>query len=111
MQAEGGSKGTDGYEAAVARLTALMEERADMYGQSDLMVSLEGPPGPTAQLGAPAALVTLRVLLAVTDRIRRDAAWREERKQFEIVGGELPSTMRVVQAPGAAGTEDDPFLP
>lgn len=83
-----------------------------MYAQSDIMVSLEGPPGPAAALGAPAALVALRVLLAIADRIRRDAAAREERMNFEIVGGEVPSSMRVVQAPGTpSGSEEDPFLP
>eukprot|EP00887_Chlorella_sp_A99_P004650 scaffold4.g4650.t1 len=109
LLAQGEDEG-DAYAAAVAQLTRLTEEREDMYGQSDLMVSLEG--GEDLARGAPPALVALRVLLAIADRIRRDAALREERKQFEIVEGELPASMRVVRAPRPAdGDEADPFLP
>lgn len=109
--ADAAAAAADGaYRQAVDRLSHLLEQRKEQYGESDIMVSLEGS-GPTAELGAPAPLVALRVLLALDDRIRRDAAERARRMEFEIVGGELPRTMRVVRAPTAGAEDDDPLLP
>lgn len=101
------------YRQAVGQLPQLLEEQREQYGQRDIMVDqwLEGGTGPTAVLGPPTAQVALQVLLALADRICRDAAERVWRMDLEIVEGELPRTMQVVRAPASAGAEGDPLLP
>lgn len=99
----------------MARLDALLEERRPLYASSDITVSLEGT-GPDADIGAPAMEVCLRVLSAINQRIKDDAAWRAERMKFEVVREELPASMKVMESPAAAaaqraGEEEDPFLP
>jgi shikimate kinase len=102
----------DELERTVARLAALLEERRQQYGAADLVVSLEGDTPATADLGAPAALVVLRVLLAINERVAKDAAMRAERQNFEVVNEAKPATMRVVKSINdAPGAEADPFLP
>lgn len=92
-----------GHEATVEKLRALLDERYDCYSFADLTVSLEGGHG----TGAPAAVVVDRVLAAINDRIARDTAWREERKNFEVVNEDLPPSMRVVKSINPT----DPYLP
>jgi len=105
----------DEYERAVQRLSALLEERKELYGVSDITVSLEGDDPATADFGAPAAVVVHRVLSAINERIKRDAAWREERKSFQVVNDNLPPSMRVVQSINPIASEvdadNDPYLP
>lgn len=100
------------YEATVVRITELLNDRYEQYAFADITVSLEGDnPGPS-DMGAPAAVVALRILAAIDTRISRDAAWREERKQFEVVNDSLPPTMRVVKSINPAPDMDtDPYLP
>lgn len=62
----------DAYTAAVARLTALLDERRPLYQDADITVSLEGS-GPDADIGAPAMEVAYRVLSAINQRIKDDA--------------------------------------
>ena len=62
----------DAYAAAVARLSALLEERRSVYQFADLAVSLEGS-GPDADIGAPAMEVCYRVLAAINQRVKTDA--------------------------------------
>lgn len=71
-EAGGEQQSADAYAAAVARLTALLEERAPLYAGSDITVSLEGE-GPDAALGVPAMEVCARILLAIDSRIKGDA--------------------------------------
>jgi hypothetical protein len=59
----------------VNRLTALLEQRRELYQIADLTVSLEGS-GPDAELGAPAMVVCSRVLAAINQRIKVDAGER-----------------------------------
>lgn len=59
------------YAAAVARLTALLQERQALYGTADITVSLEGS-GPDADIGVPAMEVCYRVLAAINQRIKDD---------------------------------------
>lgn len=103
----------DAYQKAVARLTQLLEERKEQYGAADIIVSLEGEDPATASLGAPAAVVVHRILSALNDRIKRDAASREERKSFQVVNENLPESMRVVKSINPVGQEEetDPYLP
>lgn len=63
---------SDEYSAAVARLTALLDERRPLYQDADITVSLEGS-GPDADIGAPAMEVAFRVLSAINQRIKDDA--------------------------------------
>jgi shikimate kinase len=93
----------EGYEATIERLRGLLDERYECYSFADLTVSLEGGHG----TGAPAAVIAHRVLAAINDRIARDTAWREERKNFEVVNEDLPPTMRVVKSINPT----DPYLP
>jgi hypothetical protein len=102
--AEGGEE--DEEKRALERISQLLEERRKQYQTSDIVVSLEGD----EELGAPAAVVAHRVLAAITDRVRRDTAAREDRRKFEVVNENLPPTMRVVKSINQAG-EEDSFLP
>jgi shikimate kinase len=103
--------GDAAYERTLERLKGLLEERREQYGFADLMVSLEGEDPATADLGAPAAVVVHRVLSAISHRVERDAAWREERRNFEVVNENLPPTMRVVKSINPVADEVDPYLP
>lgn len=93
----------EGYEETIEKLRGLLDERYECYSFADLTVSLEGGHG----TGAPAAVIAHRVLAAINDRIARDTAWREERKNFEVVNEDLPPTMRVVKSINPI----DPYLP
>lgn len=108
-----GIKTMEVYEKTVEKLSALLQERKEQYGFADIVVSLEGEDSSTSDLGAPAAVMVLRVLSAVNDRIRRDAEYRKERMNFEVVNENLPESMRVVKSinPLAAADNDDPFMP
>lgn len=103
------------YVRTVAKLAKLLEQRREQYGYADITVSLEGEgeDAAAADLGAPAAVVVHRVLAAVADRIKRDAAARAERGNFEVTNDALPPTMRVVSNINTVGDggEADPFLP
>ncbi|KAI3438459.1 hypothetical protein D9Q98_000888 [Chlorella vulgaris] len=106
-----GGEGLEEYHAAVARLTALLEDRRVLYEMADLAVGLEGS-GPDADIGAPAMEVTYRVLHAINERVKNDTEERKRRMDFEIVReGELPATMRVMDSPVAKAEQQDPFLP
>lgn len=67
-----GEAGGDAFDATVARLSALLEQREPLYRGADITVSLEGS-GPDADIGAPAMEVCLRVLSAINQRIKDDA--------------------------------------
>lgn len=100
------------YQALVAKLTKLLEDRLEQYSFADITVSLEGDNPSTADFGAPAAVVALRILEAVSERITRDAAARAERMNFEVVNEALPPTMRVVDSINPIGASDpDPYMP
>lgn len=99
------------YRSTLAKVSALLEDRKEQYGFADLVVSLEGEDAATADLGAPPAVVVLRVLLAINHRIVKDAEMREERKNFEVVNDNLPPSMRVVKSINPVGDESDPYLP
>lgn len=111
---------TEEYHRTVERLIVLLHDREEQYSFADITVSLEGDDPETADFGAPAAVVALRVLQSVNERIARDSALREQRKNFEVVNENLPPSMRVVQSintpadsGGAGGKENekDPYLP
>ena len=111
---DGGVAETDSaeYQALVAKLTNLLEDRLEQYSFADITVSLEGDNPSTADFGAPAAVVALRILEAVSERITRDAAARAERMNFEVVNEALPPTMRVVDSINPIGSSDpDPYMP
>ncbi len=117
----GGSVETDSdeFQALLAKLNKLMEDRLEQYSFADITVSLEGENPSTADFGAPAAVVALRILSAVNERIAKDAAMRAERMNFEVVNEALPPTMRVVDSinpigsgPSSSSSSDpDPYLP
>ncbi|KAK9841147.1 hypothetical protein WJX74_000756 [Apatococcus lobatus] len=89
----------DDYEHTVQKLQQLLEERQQHYAFSDLHVPLEGE-GKDSHFGAPAAVVAYRVLCGLNQRIKQDAASREQMRNFEIKSsGDIPATMRVQQAP------------
>ena len=80
-QSDAEQQQADAYTAAVARLTALLDERRPLYQDADITVSLEGS-GPDADIGAPAMEVAYRVLAAINQRIKDDAGgcplgWRK----------------------------------
>lgn len=114
LSQDGQQQQSDAYQAAVERLTELLEQRQPLYQIADLTISLEGS-GPDGDLGAPAMVVAHRVLAAINQRVKDDAEERRRRMDFEIVQGELPETMRVMDSPAAAAAavveEEDPFLP
>lgn len=114
LSQDGQQQQSDAYQAAVERLTQLLEQRQALYQIADLTISLEGS-GPDGDLGAPAMVVAYRLLSAINQRVKDDAEERRRRMDFEIVQGELPETMRVMDSPAAAAAaaaeEEDPFLP
>jgi shikimate kinase len=114
--AAGGVDGEGGDEEArvLERVRGLLEARRAQYGFADITVSLEGEDGATAALGAPPAAVALRVMAAVTERVRRDAAERAERSNFKVQNDALPPSMRSVSinpAREAPGGGENPYMP
>jgi shikimate kinase len=106
------------FQALLAKINKLLEDRLEQYAFADITVSLEGENPSTADFGAPAAVVALRILSAVNDRIAKDAAARAERMNFEVVNETLPPTMRVVDSINPIGSsssssssDPDPYLP
>ncbi|KAL4547262.1 hypothetical protein Ndes2526B_g08034 [Nannochloris sp. 'desiccata'] len=115
----GGSIETESeeFQTLLAKLNKLLEDRLEQYAFADITVSLEGENPSTADFGAPAAVVALRILTAVNERIAKDAAARAERMKFEVVNETLPPTMRVVDSINPIGSssssssDPDPYLP
>ncbi|GAB4823946.1 hypothetical protein N2152v2_010992 [Parachlorella kessleri] len=98
QQQEQQQQHADEYAKTVARLTELLEDRRKQYEFADIQVPLEGDAGP--DVGAPTGVVAYRILDSLRTRIKRDAAYREERKNFTIERAEdVPATLRVVQSP------------
>jgi shikimate kinase len=112
VEGEGHGEGGDEYAQAVARLSALLEGRRQQYEFADITVSLEASGGGGDAVGAAPAEVALRVLLAVTERVRRDAAARVAAQSFQVVNESLPPSMRVVKSINDTGDAGpDPFRP
>jgi len=112
----GGAIETDSeeFQALLGKINKLLEDRLEQYAFADITVSLEGENPSTADFGAPAAVVALRILSAVNQRIAKDAAARAERMNFEVVNEKLPPSMRVVDSInpiGSSSSDPDPYLP
>lgn len=98
----GGAAGGDAYAAAVARLSALLEERQQLYQISDLTVSLEGS-GPDADLGAPAMMVCYRVLVLLNQRIKADTGEGQKTCCSRGAGGAQRSSAHAQSWAGVGG--------
>ncbi|KAK9820867.1 hypothetical protein WJX81_007558 [Elliptochloris bilobata] len=101
MLAQGGAAAQEGggeYEAMVARIQCLLQQRGERYAAADLRVSLAAGPGAAPDTGAPAAVVTWRLLHALNERLKADAAERKAASEAEITITQegLPPGMRVV---------------
>jgi shikimate kinase len=116
----GGSieQSSEEFQALLAKINKLMEDRLEQYSFADITVSLEGENPSIADFGAPAAVVALRILSTVNERIAKDAAARAERMNFEVVNETLPPTMQVVDSINpirsstpSASSDPDPYLP
>lgn len=98
---------SDEYSAAVARLTALLDERQPLYQDADITVSLQGS-GPDADIGAPAMEVAYRVLSAINQRIKDDAGgWGRGRGDKGGQGAGGPGSPQMV---GSACAQFGPKL-
>jgi shikimate kinase len=93
------------YQAALDKINGLLEQRASLYADADLHVSLVGSDGKPLL----AADMVLRILQQLDERIKKDAKEREERKRFQVVNENLPETMKAVQSINPPA--DDPYLP
>ncbi|KAK9917267.1 hypothetical protein WJX75_002538 [Coccomyxa subellipsoidea] len=99
--------GDDEYAATVAKLRDILDKRRHMYEHADLHIPLEVSPTDPGDCGATPAVIAYRLLKALSERLKNDAAEREAAKEFEITdSGPLPPTMRqmdAVQNNGAQG--------
>ncbi|CAL5229508.1 g12844 [Coccomyxa viridis] len=101
-QNNGQAKGTgDEYAAAVDRMRNILAERQHAYSMADVQIPLETSPSDPGDVGAAPAVVAYRLLKALSERLKKDAAAREAAKDFEIKqSGEVPSSMRVMPSRG-----------
>lgn len=95
------------YERTLEKIATLLDERRTLYADADIHVPLVGEDGP--ETSAPAAVVVLRILKALDERIKRDAIYREEKKNFRVVNNQLPPSMREITSINPPA--DDPYLP
>ncbi|CAL8462601.1 g2134 [Coccomyxa elongata] len=103
----GSEEGEDEYAATVTKLRDILDKRRHMYAQADVHVPLEVSPTDPGDCGATPAVVSYRLLKALAERLKKDAAEREAAREFEITdSGSLPSSMRTMEPQQSNGAQE-----
>jgi len=100
LLAEAGTEGDSLYDAALKKVTSMLEERKKFYQNADIVVPLDSN-GRDSEMGAPTAVVLYRLLTELKAKMQEKKESREAKKNFKIENVDELKTMRTQPSPNA----------